>query len=208
MHEYVVSYHDRKKIYYIAAVVSGLLCGALIFLASKLNGLTGLAIAAPSGAAVFVLVFLIFDLWLWKASFLYDWGLVKIPNIEGDWLAKIVEDPGAQAESKREPITAKLKIHQSYTRLVIRLNTEKSESVSQMASLVMVSPDCFKLRYEYLAAYRANEHAVPSTHYGVTELTLESSSSTFNAEYRARYYTEIARDSRGNISISRAPKNE
>ncbi|WP_437127913.1 hypothetical protein [Pseudomonas alvandae] len=94
MHEYVVSYHDRKKIYYIAAVISGLLCGALIFLASTFNGLTGLAIAAPSGAAVFVLVFLIFDLWLWKASFLYDWGLVKIPNLEGDWLAEVVADPG------------------------------------------------------------------------------------------------------------------
>ncbi|MEE4790882.1 hypothetical protein V2K52_25545 [Pseudomonas alliivorans] len=208
MHEYVVSYHDRKKIYYIAAIVSGLACGLLVFLVSQLNSLTGFAIVAPSGAVVFVLVFLVFDLWIWKFKLLYDWGMIKIPNIHGDWVASIIADPSGQTGSEKAPIGAKLKIHQSYTRLAIRLKTEKSESISQMASLEMVSPDCFKLRYEYLASYRANEHASPSTHYGVTELTLESSSNTFDAEYSARYYTESDRDSRGNISISRELKNE
>jgi len=212
MHEYVVAHHDRKKIYYSAAILSSLVGGLIIYVITKINGLTGLAIAGPSGAVVFFLLFLIFDLWIWKLKILYEWGIIKIPNIGGDWMAEISSGApvGMDSESKSGPsqkvILANFKVHQNYSRLLIKLDTKNSESISQMASLVMVSPDCFKLRYEYLAKYKRNADSQPLMHYGVTEFTFESASSVFDSKYEASYYTELSRDSHGSMVISRVSK--
>ena len=214
MHEYVVAHHDRKKIYYSAAILSSLVGGLIIFAITKINGLTGLAIAGPSGAVVFFLLFLVFDLWIWKFKFLYEWGIIKIPNIGGDWMAEIssgapVSAPpniDAKGEATQKVILANFKVHQNYSRLLIKLDTKNSESISQMASLVMVSPECFKLRYEYLAKYKRDADSQALTHYGVTEFKLESVNSVFNSKYEASYYTELSRDSHGSMVISRVAK--
>ncbi|MDD0968503.1 MULTISPECIES: hypothetical protein [Pseudomonas] len=214
MHEYVVAHHDRKKIYYSAAILSSLAGGIIIYVITKINGLTGLAIAGPSGAVLFFLLFLIFDLWIWKFKILYEWGIIKIPNIGGDWMAEISSGASTNkpstaedtASKTQEIILANFKVHQNYSRLLIKLDTKNSESISQMASLVMVSPECFKLRYEYLAKYKRDTNSPPLMHYGVTEFTLESANSIFDSKYEASYYTELSRDSHGSIVISRVSK--
>ena len=96
-----------------------------------------------------------------------------------------------------------MEIHQTYTHLKVRLNTKVAESISQMAVLTMIDPKCFKLRYEYIAEYSPPNAAV-IRHYGVTALTVMSSSASFPGPYKADYYTEQGRDTHGSLNLTKA----
>jgi len=100
MHEYTLSNHDRKRIYYSVAFLSSLAGGGFAFLLAKLNASMGIGFAAPSGFAVFGLFFIWFDTYLWKWPALYDFGLIKIPNLNGQWDAEIT------SSVSDEPISA------------------------------------------------------------------------------------------------------
>ncbi|MDF2457779.1 MAG: hypothetical protein K0S79_195 [Nitrospira sp.] len=196
MHGYDVSHHDRKVIYYFVALIAGLLGILATGIAVSLSNAAQIAVAAPSGLMMFGLTFLAFDRWAWKLKRLFDWGAIPIPNIHGTWLAEIHSSKGGG------PIVATLVIHQTYTRLKIRLNTSTSESLSHMASFAMVDPKCFRLRYEYSAEFRPTPESEVFRHYGVTALTILIGDTPSNC--RGDYYTEQGRDSNGTLVLRKA----
>ena len=51
MHEYCISYHDRKYVYYFIAILSGGLVTLVVYLIGAFRNTYGVAIAAPSGLA-------------------------------------------------------------------------------------------------------------------------------------------------------------
>ena len=153
MHEYSVSHHDRKVAYYILALLSSFAGIALGFVVESVRSQWGVVIAAPSGLMIFGLLFLLFDNFVWKWPVLYKLGLIKIPNLSGDWIA------GISSSVTKHRVPAQVKIHQTYSRIRIHLDTDKSDSLSQMAAIEMASPTLFNLRYEYSAEFRRNEAA-------------------------------------------------
>ena len=197
MHEYSLSHHDRKNVYYLAAVVSGSLGVGIAYIIGILQISYGIAIAAPSGLAVFGLLFLAFDNFVWKWPILYQMGLVKIPNLNGLWNAEITSSQGGVG------IGAKINIYQTYSKIRIRLETDKSHSFSQMATLEMADPTCFHLRYEYSAEYQRDQNAEILRHYGVTCLRLKSMDHKFSTSQSASYYTEQGRDSHGTLILKK-----
>ncbi len=60
MHEYILSNHDRKLIYYCVALLSSLAGSVFAFLLTMLNASMGIVLAAPSGFAVFGLFLVCF----------------------------------------------------------------------------------------------------------------------------------------------------
>ncbi len=195
MHEYMTTHHDRKKTYFLITVVSGALGTWAAYLIDKLESV-GILVAAPSGMAVFTLTFLLFDNFLWRLPILYEWGIVKIPNIQGTWDAIIKTADVAAPEVKAKAI-----IHQTYSRIRIRIETDKSNSLSQMAILEMTDPTCFSLRYEYQAEYKRDKNSNILRHYGVSCFNLKSNSHDFSSNQSATYYTEQGRDTHGEIVI-------
>lgn len=202
MHEYSLSHHDRKVVYYIIALLSSLAGIGLGFVVEALRSKSGIVVAAPSGLMVFGLFFLLFDRFVWKWPCFYSLGLIKIPNLNGDWSAEI------SSSATGEKIMANVKIHQTYSKIRIHLDTDKSDSLSQMAAIEMASPTLFNLRYEYSAEYQRNEAAEILRHYGVTNVRLKSEDHKFSERHAANYYTEQGRDSHGYITFSRILKNE
>lgn len=196
MHEYILAHQERKHFYYFVAIIAGLASSGIGLVLDKLQSVVGFLVAAPSGLAIFLLLFLLFDHVIWKWSPLYKFGIVKIPNLAGTWNAKIV------TANSTDPILATLTIHQSFTKLRVRLETTKSHSMSQMAVIETIDPTSFKLRYEYSAEFR-KDLSTTYRHHGVSELMVSSPNHQFTGEYRARYYTELARDTHGEIVISR-----
>lgn len=197
MHEYILTHHDRKLTYYLAATLSGIIGIAVTFLVGKFSAIFGKVVAAPSGLAVFTLVLLGLDHALIKWSIFYKWGLINIPNLNGAWAVKV-----QSSKNDGKTIDAKITIHQTYTKLRVRLETEKSRSVSKMASIEMEDPTCYKFRYEYAAEYSASPCEI-YRHHGVTEVILISEDHLFNKPCRARYYTELQRDAHGVMEFSR-----
>ncbi|VVD71917.1 hypothetical protein PAQ31011_00655 [Pandoraea aquatica] len=197
MHEYILTYHDRKLTYYVAATISGVIGVIITFAIGKLSVISGKIIAGPSGLAVFTLILLGLDHALIKCSIFYRWGLVKIPNLNGVWSGKM-----SSSNNKNQTIDAKITIHQTYTKIRVRLETDKSRSMSRMASIEMEDPKCFKLRYEYSAEYSASASEI-HRHHGVTELVLISDDHLFDQPCQAKYYTELRRDTHGQMEFVR-----
>lgn len=202
MHEYTTNYHDRKPTYYILAILSSLVGLGVVFLLKAISDVSGILIAAPSGIAVFGLLFVLFDQFVWKRPWLYNLGLIKIPDLNGDWKAEI------SSAATGNKIQAVVKIHQTYSKIRIHLETNKSDSLSQMAAIDMASPNMFTLRYEYSAEFKRNDAAEILRHYGVTSVKLKSHDHKFLENHAANYYTEQGRDSHGEITFSRVVKHE
>lgn len=202
MHEYSISYHDRKLAYYFLAILSSLAGIAIAYLLNAVQANSGIVIAAPSGVAVFIALFILFDRFIWNWPLLYKWGIIKIPDLSGDWKAEI------SPFTAGEKITASVKIHQTYSKIGIHLETSKSNSLSQMAAIEMANPTMFTLRYEYNAEFLRDEQSAILRHYGVTSIRLKSSDHRFESEHAAIYYTEQGRDTHGEIVFSRVTPNE
>lgn len=202
MHQYSISHHDRKVVYYLLALLSSLAGIGVGLVVESVRSKWGIIVAAPSGLMIFGLFFTLFDHFVWKWPVFYTLGLIKIPNLNGDWSAEI------SSSATGEKIMANVKIHQTYSKIRIHLDTDKSDSLSQMAAIEMESPTFFNLRYEYSAEFQRNEAAEILRHYGVTNVRLKSEDHNFSEQYAARYYTEQGRDSHGDIRFSRIEKNE
>jgi hypothetical protein len=202
MHEYIVSNHDRKFTYYFFAILSGIVAIGATFALKAISDASGIVIAAPSGIALYGLLFFLFDQFFWKWPYLYKLGLVKIPDLNGDWKAEI------SSSATGNKIEAAVKINQTYCKIRIHLETDKSDSLSHMAAIDMATPNMFTLRYEYSAEFRRNNAAEILRHYGVTSVKLKSDDHRLLEKHSANYYTEQGRDSHGEITFSKVVKNE
>lgn len=198
MHEYTLNNHDRKKTYYILFLISGLLSALASYCIGLIYDSFNISVAAPSGIAIFFLTFLLFDLFIWKFKIFYNLGIIRIPYIAGTW-------DGIVSSSDTENSRVIFTIHQTYSRIKIRLETETktSHSMSKMASLQMEDPTFFSLRYEYLAEYKPTPESDPLRHYGVTNIILKSNNDSFDDEQLATYYTESKRDTHGELKLVR-----
>ncbi|MBP0016384.1 MAG: hypothetical protein J7647_02365 [Cyanobacteria bacterium SBLK] len=200
MHEYTVLGHDRKKIYYSLAFLSGGLSPVIAGWIGKVSNFTSVPLIAPSGLAIFGLLFLIFDHFLWKWSLFYKIGIVKIPNLSGMWTGHIISSKKTQ-----QKIPTQVTIYQTYSNIRIRLNTPSAQSISLMAAFEMVDPACFHLSYEYLSEFRDPQGDI-RRHYGVTRLNIKTNDDKVDREHEGYYYTEKSRDSYGTIIIEKRVK--
>lgn len=207
MHEYTIQGHDRKKIYYSLTFLSGLLSQFFAVWLSHLANLTNIvniSLVAPSGLAIFGLLFLLFDNFLWKWGLFYRSGLIRIPNLNGQWSGYITSEKKHNPNNKI-PVT--VTICQKYSNIRVRLETQSgwSHSVSVMASFEMVDPNCFYFNYEYFATYKPEQEEV-KTHYGVTRLILKSTNNRFDKEQRGFFYTDRDRKSSGDLVLKKLSK--
>jgi SMODS-associating 2TM, beta-strand rich effector domain len=200
MHEYTVIGHDRKKIYYSLALLSGGLSPVLAGWISQASNLTSIPLIAPSGLAIFGLLFLLFDHVLWKWSLFYRIGIIKIPNLGGQWNGQLIS-----SKQPQQQISTVVTIHQTYSNIRVRLETQYARSLSLMAAFEMVDPACFNLSYEYLSEYRSQKGDI-IRHYGVARIALNTDNDNVDKEQRGYYYTEKNRDAFGEIILERRVK--
>jgi len=103
-----------------------------------------------TAVTVFMILFVVFDKWLWRWKALYPW-FVATPDLQGTWTGTVATtwiDPSTGR--KRHPITAYLVVKQSFSEIRLRLFTK--ESVSEMlAGEITTSPDGI---HEILSIYR------------------------------------------------------
>lgn len=201
MHDYNISTIDRKTYYYLISLVSFFISSLLIEIVKSLNSKFDIYIIAPSGLLIFALVFFLFDKYIWKWNWLYKLGIMKIPNLNGKWVCII----DSSKDKVSRTIVTSLVIHQTFSKIKFRLQTEKSISVSKMADITMLDPNYFEVRYEYSAEYTASIDAEAIRHYGVTNLHLTfETDGNFSTIINGYYYTEQKRDSHGYFKISKA----
>lgn len=153
---------------------------------------------APFVLAVYAIIFIIFDRQLWRWKFLREFGLVRVPDLNGDWSGHLASSfDGLEREI---PVT--MQITQNWRTIYITLSTEKSRSHSVLAGITISNSGTPTLSYEYANEPQGDALYPKQVHIGRARLILgqEHDKDVLSGDY----YSGGERHTYGIINLERA----
>lgn len=152
-HEYSVVGHSRAKIGMFIAAVAGAISGVLAtlagltatYLSKQQIEIPDLILWPITGTAIFSLLFLIFNKYIWRTVRLRE--LVGVPDFEGSWTVS-----GQSYDHNNNPIydwSGVIDITQCYEKITVHLRTKQSSSKSISAAVVNEGRAGYRLIYSY-----------------------------------------------------------
>ena len=144
-----------------------------------------------------MLLFLLFDTWLWRFKWLHPW-LVPNINIDGTWKGELVSNFRGEDGATIPPIEVFLVVRQGFFGISLRLLTRESESESLTAQITHASDG----PQTVIGAYRNTPiiaHRDRSQiHYGALRLAIRGGNPATRLE--GEYWTD--RRTQGSLSFS------
>ena len=153
-------------------------------------------IDAPSVIGFYGLFYTIFDKYIWRIRILRTIGVVKVPDSNGTWKGHVASSYDEHA-TKHD---ATIKIVQTWTKISIILETNYSNSHSQIAAVITENPNGTILSYEYINEPVPNAEQTMHIHRGTARLTLQPDGTVLEGEY----YTGRDRENFGILKFKRA----
>jgi hypothetical protein len=202
VHDYSINRHPKEKILFVLALIAIVsapllnqgIANLFIYFGGEISFASSSLTAVPV-FGVFMGIYMLFDKCLWKLEWLCRFLLV--PDLNGAWkcVGKTVLKNGAGVSYDW---SGKITITQSWSKMLIHLETKQSVSISIAASIAYVEGVGYKVLYEYQNAPAAN-HIELSKHSGTTELLfdLHCKSAAGN------YYTDQHRQTVGAMELMR-----
>lgn len=193
-HAYSTDSEERIRIPFILAVIG-------ILLAWGFHGFLGQIVPwwidAPSVIGFYGILVGIFEKNLWKIPFLKKVGLVKIPNLNGEWTGHI----RSSFDSFKQEYLVRVSIYQSWSNILISLETDKSKSRSVTTSILVKDPRGSLLFYGYQNNPQLDAVGTMNIHYGTAQLTFSVKG---GADILAGdYFTGRGRGNYGEIYLER-----
>src|ERR1700676_79774 len=175
MHPYSTTSEERSILPFVFAVVAI----GLAWLFSLITGKSHLPfwLEVPGTATLYGLLLGIFRSYLWKWQIFQATGIVKIPNISGDWCGYVTSSFDSLAE--QHPV--KVRIQQNWTHLFVQLSADQSESESIVASMTVGEETV--LSYQYRNTPRPGAKDTMRAHTGTAVLKLHDSQRELSGEY-------------------------
>lgn len=170
MHEYSVIGHPREKIIFVVAFISIVFGPLVVSLVEGLYGsitgqVTSLTIAVMS---IFLALYFVFNKWVWKVGIFSK--IFSFPNLNGSWTCSgETLDTGGLVTYEW---SGKIRIEQSWDKVLITLSTEnsKSTSLSVVGGIRYIPTIGYRLSYSYENTPNVGE-AELRKHEGFCELT-------------------------------------
>lgn len=131
----------------------------------------------------------LFDRWAWKLRMLQGW-FVKRPILIGDWKFKLWSlwtDP--QTNRKLDPIEAKVKIRQTYTRLYFHLETPESSGDFVISGIITKEDGTYQIIGTFRNQPRISIQDRSRTHLGTLILDV-SGEALSPEELKGHYWTD------------------
>ena len=189
MHGYSTDSNERR----IVPLLLALLAIALAWVTSKSLATVHLSVPwwadAPSSIAFYGALYAVFDRYLWRNSFVRKLGLVRIPDLTGDWRGYLITSFDGHA--KRHELM--IHIFQSWTQIVVYLTTAVSMSRSCVAVIQIDDPEGVSLIYQYQNQPLANAMKSMHMHYGTAMLRISDCDSLEGDYYAGRDRRTIGR---------------
>lgn len=197
MHPYATDSSERRNIPLGIAIISILSAWILnkLLLDDFLNLTSLWWLEAPSLCGFYGLFYTIFDKYLWRARILRKFGLIKIPDLNGNWKGCI----SSSFESHEREHDAIIEIIQSWTRVSINLRTCYSESHSLSGIILTEDQNAIIISYEYLNEPKYNTLDTLHMHRGTCQLTLSPN----RQEFSGNYYTGRDRQNFGTLCLKK-----
>ena len=192
MHPYATNSEERRNVLLGIALVSVGLAYVFHWLMLHMNIQAPWWVGSPSVLGIAGVLYKAFDKWLWR--WFRKLGIVKVPDIQGQW-----EVDGYTSFEKTESFKAEVTIRQTWTHISVCLETEQSTSWSLAASLLLNQSEAF-LIYQYHDYPKPNAVETMHTHIGTALLRLKNK----NAEcMEGEYYSGRYRQNYGGLTLRR-----
>ena len=198
MHDYSIDKHPKEKILFLLAllaiVAAPILQSGVDFLGMK-AGLGKTSAIVITVFSVFAVLYWLFDRHLWKAKLLRRYLLV--PDLNGTWHCL-----GQTALKNGKPVDylwdAKITISQSWSKVLIHLQTQQSGSKSVSASIHHDKGVGYRVLYQYANEPNADEIDL-NKHSGACELLFSEDATTA----KGSYYTDRHRTTVGTMTLNK-----
>ena len=182
MHGYSTDSGERRVVPFLLASVAI----ALAWVSSRILALTHLFVPwwldAPSSLAFYGMLNALFDSYLWRSSLIAKLGLVRIPNLAGQWHGYLVSSFDGHEKRHRLVIT----ISQSWTHIAVFLTTATSMSRSCAAVIQVDDPEGVALIYQYQNQPLADAMKTMHMHYGTAMLRVRNGDCLVGDYYAGR----------------------
>ena len=194
MHDYAIDSRERvfvvRTLFMASAIVAAV---SAVLIPPDLTPMRWL-LPIPSIALVFGVSYWVFDNWLWRWRFLRVMRLISVPDLRGAWTGTIASSYTGFEKTQQVSV----KIEQTWTKMVVRLNAEESRSWSVTASVLTNAPEGLVLTYLFDNEPKAESVMTMQRFSGTTVLTR-----TAPDRLEGHYYTGRGRETHGSIKLLR-----
>ena len=182
----------NKGVVVFLLIISVLLAG---FIHTGLNAINEYRwlISVPSVAGIYQILYYMFDRYIWKWSLLRKIDLVTVPDLNGKWRGQLT----SSHKSDRHAYPISVIITQRWSKILIRLEAEKSHSRSIAANFLTDDPSSPELVYVYDNDPKAIVSESMHAHSGTARLRL------IDSILQGKYYTGQDRKTVGDIELER-----
>jgi hypothetical protein len=182
MHGYSTDSGEKKIVSLLLA--SGAI--ALAWVSSRILAVMHISVPwwldAPSTLAFYGALYSLFDRYLWRNSLVSKLGLVRIPNLAGQWDGYLVSS--FDGHEKRHHLV--ISIFQSWTHIAVFLTTTTSVSRSCAAVIQIDDPEGTSLIYQYQNQPLADAMKTMHMHYGTAMLRVSNGNCLVGDYYAGR----------------------
>jgi hypothetical protein len=193
VHPYSIDAEERRTVPFFLAILGILAALGLNKSLAWLNFSLPWWFDAPATMGFYTLFYMAFDRWIWRLSLLHTLALIRTPRLSGKWKAEIASSFGERGGTH----AANVEIRQTWTRIVIELETAHSRSHSSVAGVVLDAPNGPVLTYEYLNEPTGAATTTMHMHRGVARLRLTSQGQVLQGEY----YSGRDRQNHGSLRL-------
>jgi len=192
MHPYSTNSEERSQVPFFVALLAILLAWLIAAPLKKFQ--LPFWLEVPGTFTLYGLLLAAFRSYLWRWRVFRALGVVKVPDLAGEWHGHVTSSFDAAAAQH----SVTVRIHQNWTHMAIQLIAEGSRSHSVVSSLY-VGEDETTLSYQY--QNDPNVRATPTmhAHNGTASLRLAENESVLDGEY----YSGRDRKNHGSIILRR-----
>ena len=198
IHAYSSDHEERVRVIVFIGILSVLAAWLLHLLLGYIPLSIPWWIDTPSVLGFFALIRAVFDRSLWQSMLVRKTFGIVVPDLNGSWKGQLV----SSYTDHFSPLDAELTISQTWTSIVISLETASSISRSRAAAFVIDQPGRISLIYEYLCEPRSVATDTMHTHRGTAELHINSNGTLLEGEY----YTGRDRQTYGTLNLQRVSR--
>ena len=192
MHPYQIEGTERMAI--VIAVVSGFLVWGLDVALGAIDFQPQWWLSVPSFAGCYSGLYWLFDHYVWRLGPLRKLKFIQLPDLNGEWVGKVESSYNQDGRAYSVSVV----ILQRWSKILVRLETERSRSRSITASLRTIDLLNPELSYQYMNEPRSNAPSTMGMHRGTAVLELIGSG------LEGDYYTGRGRGEVGTIKLSRS----
>ena len=203
MHRYVTDLESDKMIYAILFVCAIAVSYLLTLLARVRIAAVPWWISMPTPFAMFGVLYRLFNRYFWRVKLPSGRTISGVPDLSGEWEGVLTTDytPGERELESREKRDAKLTVRQTWRRIL--LTTETDRSISQSTGAVLSASDPLLIRYTYQNNPSNESITTMTMHTGTCELQIRS-----DETLQGEYYTDRNRRTTGTLRLSRRKRHE